>query len=461
VIAEPRPTGIDGVGDMPWGTHFCHFYQTEEDLADILMPYFRTGLEANEFCMMVLFHLTVEEARETFRRSIPKADEYVESGAMEFVPHSEWYLRHGVFDLQRVMEGWQAKLDQAIAKGYSGMRVNGNEAWVTEQEWDAFADYEHRLNQMLVGRRMLVMCTYPLRATTAAELFDVARTHQFAIARNNGSQEVFETPDLRLAKEELRKLNAELEKRVEERTRELNDSNVALALMNEKLRESERQLRALSSKVLSAREEEGTRIARELHDELGSALTGLKWELEALNHEFSAWRDQPEQSALQRRTRAMVKLADAMIGSVRRIASELRPSILDDLGLVDAIEWLAAQFRSRTGIQCRCRPPAGPVDLTAEQSTAVFRIFQETLTNILRHARATEIEVSMDRGPDKFTLTVKDDGRGFDEADEKGQSLGLLGMRERARLIGGKVEILSEQGGGTTVLVEIPLGRAL
>jgi len=456
---------------MPWGTHFCHFYETQKDLVDILMPYFRAGLEANEFCMMVSSDVSEEAAHETFRRIVPNADKYLADGDMEIIPYSQWYLPQGTFDLEQVMKGWQDKLEAALNKGYAGMRINGNEAWLKEQDWDAFADYEHKLNQLIVDRRMIVMCTYPLRATTATKLFDVARTHQFVIALNNGDWEVFETPDLRQAKEDLRRLNAELEQRVTERTAELAQANLALARVNEtltaevaerketekKLQESERQLRALSARVQSAREEEGTRIARELHDELGSALTSLKWELEGLQKEFDPWQDSLRKEALQSKTQAMLSLADAMIESVRRIASDLRPPILDDLGLVEAIEWFGQRFQERTGIVCRCDYQGNNVKLNAEESTATFRIVQETLTNVMRHAQATRVDVSMEQADGCFTLTIRDNGSGFVESSKQDRlSLGLLGMRERSLAVGGSVEIESADGEGTTITLRIP-----
>ena len=107
MIMEPRPTGISAVGDMPWGTHFCHFYETKKDLVDILMPFFRAGLEANEFCMMVYFDLDEEEARATFLRSVPNADKHLADGDMEIIPYSRWYLPQGTFDLGQVIKGWQ------------------------------------------------------------------------------------------------------------------------------------------------------------------------------------------------------------------------------------------------------------------------------------------------------------------------------------------------------------------
>ena len=475
MIMEPRPTGISAVGDMPWGTHFCHFYETKADLVEILMPYFRAGLEANEFCMMVFFDLDEEEVLENFRRGVPNADKYLADGDMEIIPYSQWYLPQGTFDLKQVIQGWQDKLEAALKKGYAGMRINGNEAWLKEQDWNALADYEHKLNQLIADRQMIVMCTYPLRAATARTLFDVARTHQFAIALSNGHWDVFETPDLRQAKEDLRRLNAELEERVTERTAELAEANAALALVNKtltaevaerketekKLQDSERQLRALSVRVQSAREEEGKRIARELHDELGSALTSLKWEMEGLQKEFDTWGDSSLKEALRSKIQAMLKLSDAMIESVRRIASDLRPGILDDLGLVEAIEWLGQQFQERTGIVCRCDHHGGGVNLNAEESTAAFRIFQETLTNVVRHAQATKVDVSLDLEQSSLTLTIRDNGVGFAESSKQDRlSLGLLGMRERSLAVGGSVEIESAEGKGTTIRLRIPAGGA-
>lgn len=452
---------------MPWGTHFCHFYESKDDLIDILIPYFRAGLEANEFCVWILFDpIGDEEAVQMLRQGVPEADKYIEIGAIEVIPHSQWYLREGIFDLNRAIRGLQAKLTAALEKGYAGLRVNGNEAWLTEQDWNTFSDYEHKLNQMIVDLRMIVLCTYPLAVTTARELFAVARTHQFAIAKNNGEWEVFETPDLRQAKEELRKLNAELEIRVEERTLDLAAANDGLKAeiaarqrLEERLRESEQQFRALSVRVQAAREEEGTRIAREIHDQLGSALASLKWELEGLDKEFAAWNDQPGEEALRRKVQVMLKLTDALIDAVRRIASELRPSVLDDLGIVEAIEWLGKQFQDRTGIIFRYSIPQTRVSLNPDQATAAFRIFQEALTNILRHAGATRIHVAVKQRPHAFVLMVRDNGKGLIAENKSGQnSLGLLGMRERARLVGGRIWLRSVEGAGTTIMLRIPIG---
>lgn len=223
------------------------------------------------------------------------------------------------------------------------------------------------------------------------------------------------------------------------------------------LKASSEQLRALSNSVQAAREEERTRVARLIHDELGSAFTSLKWDLEALDKVVS----QPADSAAVVEARAkiarMTKLADTMIETVRRIAWELRPSILDDLGLVEAIEWQAEQFQTRTGIVCRRNRLSEDVEFTEEQATAVFRIFQEALTNILRHARATAVEVTLMREGAGFVVTISDDGRGISWIEKSG--LGILGMQERALMVGGNVDIHGQEGAGTTITVRIPMGQ--
>jgi len=153
----------------------------------------------------------------------------------------------------------------------------------------------------------------------------------------------------------------------------------------------------------------------------------------------------------------MSGLVDATIDVVRRISSELRPSILDDLGLAAAVEWQTQQFQARTGIRCRYECSPGHIDLDPERSTAVFRIFQEALTNVLRHAEATRIDVLLDEDDDEVLLRIQDNGRGILESESTGfRSLGLLGMRERADLIGGSLAITGVQGIGTTVVLRVP-----
>ena len=221
---------------------------------------------------------------------------------------------------------------------------------------------------------------------------------------------------------------------------------------------AEQALRALSARLHSAREEEGTRIAREIHDELGGALTGLKWDLEKIDRTLNSLANGLQLAEVRNRIGSMTTLIETTINTVRRIAAELRPGVLDDLGLVAAIEWQIEQFQSRSGLKCHWTSNANEIELDREKATAVFRILQEILTNVLRHARASNLYVKLGRSKHYFELEVKDDGQGITESQRmNSRSLGLLGMKERALLVGGEVRVTGREGAGTTVVVRIPL----
>jgi PAS domain S-box-containing protein len=245
-----RKTGISVVGDVPWGTHFCHFYETKEDLLDILIPFFKTGLENNEFCVWVVSNpLGIEEARNALRQAVPEADLYLARGHIEIVlpsfflsshqqtspasrieiiPDTEWYLESGAFVAERVINGWNEKLAVALEKGYAGLRANGSGAWLTEENRKDFNQYEKTVDEQLTGKRMIVLCSYPVSKSNGAEIFDVVNTHQLAVLRRRGNWEVLEAPELTQARYEIKRLNEELEERVVERTRELAAANEEL-----------------------------------------------------------------------------------------------------------------------------------------------------------------------------------------------------------------------------------------
>lgn len=220
----------------------------------------------------------------------------------------------------------------------------------------------------------------------------------------------------------------------------------------EQLRQSHQQMRALTAYLQHIREEERTRIAREVHDELGQALTGLKMDVS-----WIAGRLPRKSRELVERARIISSHIDATIQTVRRIATELRPGILDDLGLEAAVEWQAHEFEKRTGIKCVVQATNVATLWDEDFNTAVFRIYQELLTNILRHARATQVDVRLSEGSDRLILIVQDNGRGItDEEVASTRSIGLLGMRERAELLGGEIRFEGKPGIGTRVTVSFP-----
>ena len=219
------------------------------------------------------------------------------------------------------------------------------------------------------------------------------------------------------------------------------------------LLESREQLRALSAHQQSVREEERTRIARELHDELGQMLTGVK--LDAM---WLATRLSGEQPGIVDKIASMSKLIDETLNAMRRVAADLRPVMLDDLGLAAAVEWLSEEFGKRTGINIQMELELEREDdVNAEVATAIFRIVQECLTNVARHAEAEHVLISLDCYNDKLMLLLSDDGKGIPAANErKRNSYGIIGMRERAHSLGGALHLLSIPEEGTTVVAIIP-----
>jgi signal transduction histidine kinase len=217
------------------------------------------------------------------------------------------------------------------------------------------------------------------------------------------------------------------------------------------------QLRALADRLQTVREEERTRVAREIHDELGQALTCIKLDVASLIHELAPDRESPPAKA-----RSVLSRVDETIHAVRRLATELRPAILDAAGLVAAVEWAAGDFRARSDIPCRVHVADPHLSVDPATATALFRILQETLTNVTRHAHATEVLVHLATDAQHVTLEVRDNGQGFEFPDSQTapqRSLGIVGMRERAVLLGGELTIRTAAGRGTIVVVRLPMSR--
>lgn len=188
-----REVGIPALGVAPWGTHFCQFYNTKEDLLDMLASFFGAGLRNNEACVWVTGdqwmaggQVTVTEAIEAMRRSVPDIDHYLDRGQVEVVPYTNWYVRDGVFQRERVLAGWHAKLERALTRGFDGLRGSGTTFWLEESNWRAFTEYERTVDQLVSKGPLLGMCTYSLEKCNSGEIFDVLKNHAFALVKSRG-----------------------------------------------------------------------------------------------------------------------------------------------------------------------------------------------------------------------------------------------------------------------------------
>jgi signal transduction histidine kinase len=449
-----RPSGIEGLGDISWGTHFCVFYETKEDLLDLFLPFFKAGLEHREFCLCVASEpLITEEAERAMRQAFPEFEHYLAQGQLEITPHTDWYLKEGHFDEERVLQGWMEKLDQALARGFSGVRFAANIV-LEESEWKSFAQYEGKLEETLHDLPIAGLCAYKLNRYTAANLLDVLRHHQFSLARRDGTWEPIEGINLKRAHKEVLKLNAELEQRVMERTAELTSVN--------------EQLKALSRRLVEAEESERKRLAREIHDDISQSLTALTMQLGSARNVL------PKSATA---ARSILKETEALTQSTlehtRLMIAGLRPSILDELGLIPALHRLADELRESTGVIVTLKANRLPGRLPPQIEIALFRTVQEALINIRKHAQASEVIIELTKETDRLILFVQDNGVGIENQEAGSQEsddvvlaggwklpaghFGLIGIQERVKLLGGNFQLTSAPNQGTTIRVELPL----
>jgi PAS domain S-box-containing protein len=695
MYTQLRKSGIEVLGDISWGSHFCQFYETKKDLLELLVPYFKAGLENNEYCLWVIANpMTIDDALQGLQKAVPDFQKYIQKQSIEILTHMDWFMTDKEFDGEQINAAWLKKLDQALEKGYDGLRINGNESWLRRHGWDNFMEYERGLNNVLKNRHIIGLCTYPLSVANGEMVLDVAHAHEAVVAKRRDRWEILETPALRMKKAELVEQNKQLDKLVAERTRELEkeieergkaeakfkaiveqslvgfyiihnekfayvnpqfakifgytqdeliDSyaevvihpgdrerfrenlriqmegeketlhyeatglmktgetiwievfchgtlgektkaimgtilditkrkKAEIQLMYEKdlsssiiesipgifelydrqfrflrwnkqfelvsgytpeeirnlhvvddltfggerekrynilkriyetgrdegevtitvkdgrkiplyfvghlinyegepcyicsaiditerkrieedLKSSYEQIRSLSEHLTTVREEERKHIAREIHDELGQELTVLKMDVGSVVKKIPL-----TDEIMRKRLASFSGLIDNIVQSVRRIASELRPSLLDDLGLPAAIAWHLEEFEKRSGIRAYFTEPKDEWILPDNVKINLFRIVQEATTNIGRHSKATEVHVNLERNDHSIALWVFDNGVGFNvETICKGNTLGILGMRERASIVGGKLEIKTAPGNGTGIVVSVPL----
>lgn len=200
-----RDSGINVIGDISWGTHFCQFYQTKEDLIDFLVPYFKTGLENNEFCIWITTEpVEVMEAKEALGKVLD-VNQYLENKQLEILSYNKWYLKNDAFNPQKVLNDWVKKLNKALDRGFDGLRLSGNIFWLEKKDWDNFTDYEEEINRIIGNHRMIAMCTYSLEKCNTTEIIDIVNNHQFTLIKRDEEWTLFESSKQNETKKALEK----------------------------------------------------------------------------------------------------------------------------------------------------------------------------------------------------------------------------------------------------------------
>ncbi len=212
---NPRDTGLKAVGEVPWGTHFSIFYETKQDLIDILVPYFNTGLRNNEFCLWIVASyefLNVTEATNALRKSIPSVDRLIDKGNIEIVAHTDWFLKNGKVNISRAVGRFRQRMNYALTSGFEGLRANGSPAWMQVYlRAGGFRTFEQQIEDLLAKQRMIAACTFPLARSGAEQILDAARTHQFAVTVRKGIWKRVEIANIAAAKKEARNIDPKLE----------------------------------------------------------------------------------------------------------------------------------------------------------------------------------------------------------------------------------------------------------
>jgi signal transduction histidine kinase len=417
--------------------HYCLIYETEEEKFAAAVPYLRAGLKRGERCLYVADEDSRVAVLDALDRAGTEVDRYLRTGALIVAPSPEIFLENGRFDPDFAVRSLsQAAREEGV--GDSGLRtILGEMIWALQRDVlpDTLIEFEAKVNGFFRDHNVRGLCQYNRNHFSPEVILGVLRTHPVVVYGGIVAENPYYVPPDEFLKPG-------------QAAREVERLLCNILTWQT----SHNQLRALAARLQTVREDERTRAAREIHDELGQALTAIKLEFTALLRDLPA-----HEGPVSQRSQSILKLLDHTFQSVRRIATGLRPTILDDLGLVAALEWAAEDFQTRTGTRCQINLPDADIALDPERATALFRIFQETLTNVARHADATQVDVRLGEEKGNLILEVRDNGKGISEEQASARmSLGILGMRERVLLLGGTLTVSGTPGTGTTVRVVIP-----
>ncbi len=467
MVPEMRKTGIDVVGDMPWGTHFCLFYETKRDLLDTMISYCKTGLESEEFCLWVVAEpLTVEEAMDALKDAVPDLDRYLVDPSIEIVSARDWYLQDGTFDLKRVTDRWHEKLAYASARGYAGVRVTGDTAWLEKKDWKDFCEYEEGLNEAIANRHLAVLCTYPIATCGAVEVLDVTRTHQFALARRHGSWDVIETAGHKQAKAEIKRLNEELEQRVVERTSQL-------MLASEALREAQTELAHVNR--VTTMGQLAASIAHEVNQPIAGVVTNADAALRWLGHR------PPDLEKVQYSLDEIIKdgnRAGDVIGRIRALVNKVPPR-KDCLEINEAILEVIALTHGeavKNSVSLQTQLAAGLLLIQGDRVQ-----LQQVILNLIVNAveamsgvseGSRELLISTGKDSSGVLVAVQDSGPGlnpksFDRLFDAfyttkpgGMGMGLSICRSIVEAHGGRIWASRTAGPGATVQFTLPVGES-
>jgi signal transduction histidine kinase len=445
MIRTSTPSGIDAVGDVPFGTHFCQFYRTREDLIETLVPYFLEGLRNEELCLWVTSeNLRVEEARELLREALPDFDDYETRGQIGIYDFRDWYLKSGGTPSQ-ALQAWVEHERLAIENGYRGLRLAGDTAWLERSGWDEFVAYEEAVNGTFRNFRIVGLCTYHLESCTAEDVIDVCRNHQFALTRRAGDWELIESSSLKLAK-------AELERRVEERTAELEGAlrsrDEFLAMLAHELRNPLAPIRNAAQVIRLIGPADGHMTwARDVIDRQVHQLSRLVDDLLDVSRVTRGRIElQKEEIELAMVVAHAVETSRPFIDQRRHALSVTLPK--STVVLHADLARLSQVISNLLNNACKYMEEGGRICLTAEQEDSVVRI------------RVKDQGIGMPREmlPRIFELFTQLN-RSLDRS-EGGLGIGLALVRRLVELHGGTVQAYSDgPGHGSELVMTLPVLR--
>lgn len=238
-----RKTGIDVLGDIPWGSHFCHFYQTKKDFVELLTAYFKAGLENNEYCLWATSNpFNVEKVTNLLEQSVPGFKDHLANKSFEIFPITEWYLKEGKFNSKAIVSKWLSKLHDAQSRGFAGMRIHANKGWLEDEDWESYQQYEKELSNSIYNHEIIMLCTYPLAKADASTFLDIVHVHGRVISTRKGEWKVLQDKEVEQIQADLKKMNEELGIYVGHRTRELQETIRKLQIEITERKKAEEQL---------------------------------------------------------------------------------------------------------------------------------------------------------------------------------------------------------------------------